>query len=128
MSRQRCDRVLDEFDYFLRVRFLVRMVIHGDVRPFTRVDHGHRATDTGVSSGHQCGLPVEFAGAFVVFGEIARPWLEIRLETRLVEMLLGKWRLGFFLQVGWRHGRCQRNIQAFGIGRAGPERPSRACI
>ena len=84
--------ILDQFDHFLRVRLLVRIVVDGDVGAFARIGVGGRAAHAAVAAGDQrpsssqppaalvAGLAV--IGLGLHFARKSRPRLRLTLEGR----------------------------------------------
>jgi hypothetical protein len=85
--------ILNQFDHFLRVRLLVRIVVDGDVGAFARIGDGGRAAHAAVAAGDQrpsSGQPPAalVAGLAVIglglhFARKSRPGLRLALERRL---------------------------------------------
>ena len=78
---------------FLGVVVLVEI---GDrhVGALARVQHGHRAADTGIAAGDQRDLVLELLGALVMRRVVHRRELEFRFVSGLLEMLLRQRRCG----------------------------------
>ena len=73
-----------------------------DVGALARVEHGDRAADPGIAAGDERDLVLQLARALVLRRHVARAQLELRLEPRLLQMLLRQRRLGLLSHTGLR--------------------------
>ena len=85
----------------------------GDVGAFAREQHGHGAADAGIAAGDQRHLALQLARALVEGRVVHRRRVELGLDAGLLQVLLGKRRLGIVARAGLR-----RRVLVLGLERA----------
>jgi hypothetical protein len=78
-----------------RIAALCRKRRDGHVRAFAGIQDGDGPADARIPSRDERGFSLQLTGGPVPLRLITRPRFELGFDARLVELLLGKWRLRF---------------------------------